>query len=378
MILGIDASNIRFGGGVTHLTEVLNVVQPSTHGFDRVVVWSNLATLDRLPERPWLRKLHDPMLELALPYRFYWQRFILARHLAQEECDVLFVPGGVYIGIFCPVVTMSQNMLPFERAEARRFGISWMRLKMTLLRYLQIHTFKASVGLIFLTNYAQDVIINILRGIHNINIVIPHGMNDRFPCVPRVQQSLGSYTPENPLKILYVSTVDVFKHQWYVAEAVAYLKAQQLPIQLCLVGLAYPPALKRLRGMLRKIDPTGSIIHYQGPVPYSELFRYYHESDIFVFASSCENMPNILLEAMAAGLPIACSNRGPMPEILGDAGIYFDPERPVEIAEALRKLIKDPVLRAEKAREAYERAKTYSWERCARETFDFIARVAKV
>jgi len=45
---------------------------------------------------------------------------------------------------------------------------------------------------------------------------------------------------------------------------------------------------------------------------------------------------NILVEAMASGLPIACSNRGPMPEVLGDAGVYFDPEDPHDIARALR------------------------------------------
>jgi glycosyltransferase involved in cell wall biosynthesis len=50
-------------------------------------------------------------------------------------------------------------------------------------------------------------------------------------------------------------------------------------------------------------------------------------------------MPNILLEAMAAGLPIACSNRGPMPEVLGTAGLYFNPENPAEIACAIRTVI---------------------------------------
>lgn len=377
MRLGIDASNISGGGGVTHLVEMLNAAQPLAHGFDRVVVWSSTATLSQLAERSWLRKFHDSMLDKALPVRVYWQRFILERHLRQEKCDVLFVPGGTYVGKFSPFVTMSRNMLPFEWSEARRFQISWMRMKMTLLRYLQIHAFRAADGLIFLTNYAQDVITKAVQGIYNKSIVIPHGMNDRFPLVPRVQQYSSSYTPNNPIKILYVSTVDVFKHQWHVADAVAYLKEQQIPIYLDLIGAAYSPALKRLCRVLHRVDPAGSFINYHGLVPYSELYNYYHKSDIFVFASSCENMPNILLEAMAAGLPIACSNRGPMPEVLGNAGVYFDPEKPVDIAAVIRKLIEDPILRAEKAEAAYERAKAFTWERCASETFNFIAKVAK-
>lgn len=83
-----------------------------------------------------------------------------------------------------------------------------------------------------------------------------------------------------------------------------------------------------------------------------------------------------LLEAMSAGLPIACSDRGPMPEVLGAAGIYFDPERPEEIGRTLSTLLDDPGLREQSAWSAYERAKGFSWERCARDTFDYLAKVA--
>jgi glycosyltransferase involved in cell wall biosynthesis len=87
-------------------------------------------------------------------------------------------------------------------------------------------------------------------------------------------------------------------------------------------------------------------------------------------------MPNILLEGMASGLPIACSNCGPMPEVLGDAGVYFDPENPKDIARALRELIESPVLRTKSAESSFERVRRYSWRRCADETFRFLAEIA--
>jgi glycosyltransferase involved in cell wall biosynthesis len=86
-------------------------------------------------------------------------------------------------------------------------------------------------------------------------------------------------------------------------------------------------------------------------------------------------MPNILLEAMAAGLPIASSDRGPMPEILGDAGLYFDPESPQAIEEAVGRLHADPGLCERLAGRAQARAREFSWERAARETFALLARV---
>ena len=88
-------------------------------------------------------------------------------------------------------------------------------------------------------------------------------------------------------------------------------------------------------------------------------------------------MPNILLESMAAGLPIACSNLGPMPEMLGDAGVYFNPEQPDEIAAAIRKLLESSELRANLAELAFQQAQLYSWERCAQETFDFLSQIAR-
>jgi glycosyltransferase involved in cell wall biosynthesis len=94
---------------------------------------------------------------------------------------------------------------------------------------------------------------------------------------------------------------------------------------------------------------------------------------VFVFASSCENMPNILLEAMSAGLPIACSDRGPMPEILGEGGCYFDPESVDAATEAIERLVVSPETRARCAQIAFRRASAYSWERCADETMRFLA-----
>jgi glycosyltransferase involved in cell wall biosynthesis len=128
---------------------------------------------------------------------------------------------------------------------------------------------------------------------------------------------------------------------------------------------------------VEKIDPLGNFIIFCGSVAYERLNEYYVNADIGLFASSCENMPNILLENMASGLPIACSSLGPMPEILGDAGVYFNPCDSKDIAATIRKLIYSANLRNKLAKHAYECAQQYSWQRCAEETFTFLADIAK-
>lgn len=376
MRLGIDASNLRAGGGVTHLVELLHAADPPAHGFSQVIVWSGQATLSMIEDRPWLVKRHQSLLDKSLPHRIFWQFFRLSMLAREARCNVLFVPGGSYAGNFQPIVTMSRNLLPFEWREVRRYGWSLITLKMMLLHWTQSRSFRKAHGLIFLTQYAQDVVMRIIKPISGETIVVPHGINDRFFCPPREQLPISRYSVDRPFQILYVSIIDMYKHQWFVAEAVKWLRQSGLPVRMDLVGPAYPPALKRLRKTLDRIDPAGEFVRYPGAVPHHELHARYADADLCLFASSCENMPNILLEGMASGLPIASSNRGPMPEVLGNVGVFLDPENPQDIARAIRKLIDSHELRAEKARASFERAKTYSWARCARETFGFLAGIA--
>jgi glycosyltransferase involved in cell wall biosynthesis len=157
-----------------------------------------------------------------------------------------------------------------------------------------------------------------------------------------------------------------------VVRAVEQLRNQGINVSLTLVGGGSGPAQERLRAQMGHSDPHGEYITQKEFVPQSDLPGYLLDADIFVFASSCENMPNTLVEAMAAGLPIACSRRGPMPEVLEDGGEYFDPEISESIAAALRKLIDDEGLRQRLASRAKTLAARYSWERCARETWSFL------
>lgn len=377
MKLGIDASSIRSGGGITHLREILKVVEPSLHGFQSVVVWAGQSTLERIGDQPWLHKVHEPLLDRGLLTRAYWQRVLLGRRAGHAGCDLLFVPGGAYTGSFRPFVTMSRNMLPFEPREIARYGLSRVVLRLRALRTVQRRTFARADGVVFLSKYAQQTVIGTLPEGPRKSTTIPHGVSEDFWMKPREDKPLSEYSFENPLRCLYVSSVTVYKHQWRVAEAVSSLRQQGYPLTLDLLGPATTQkGWRRLRDTMNRVDPKGEFISYHGAVPYEKLPERYRKADLNIFASSCENMPNTLLEAMAAGLPSACSNRGPMPEMLGDSGVYFDPEDAQQIAEALRELVDDREKRIACAWGAYERAKSFPWSRCAGDTFDFLAQVA--
>ena len=125
MILGIDASNIRAGGGVTHLVELLGAASPEAHGFRKVIVWATSNTLKKIAERPWLQKVKEPLLEGSAVHRIFWQCFRLRDLARLAQCNILFVPGGSDASGFKPMVTMNQNLLPFEWKEFKRYG--WIK-----------------------------------------------------------------------------------------------------------------------------------------------------------------------------------------------------------------------------------------------------------
>jgi len=131
----------------------------------------------------------------------------------------------VPVRVQVPVVTMSQNMLPFEPEEAIRFGRwSWMRLKMWLLRQSQGRSFKKAEGLIFLTQYARDGVGRWLGRAPGMQALIPHGIEPRFAANPKPQRSAQDYTYAQPFTFLYVSILMPYKHQIEVAKAASDLR----------------------------------------------------------------------------------------------------------------------------------------------------------
>ncbi len=374
--LGIDATNLRQGGGVTHLLEFLHASEPKNYGISKVVVWGGARTLAALNDFPWLVKIQPKQLDKGLFFRTFWQRFRLSKEAQKVGCDLLFVPGGSYAGEFKPFVTLSQNLLPFELKELLRYGFSLKAIKLLLLRWTQSKTFRTANGVIFLTKYAKNTVLDVTGKIFGESIIIPHGLSNHFLNLPKIQRPILEYSDEKPFHMLYVSIIDQYKHQWNVIEAVARLRAKTgYPIIIDLVGPAYPPALRRMNYTVNRLDPQGIWVRYHGAIPYLELHKKYAEADLGIFASSCENMPITLMETMAAGLPIACSNRGPMSEILGDAGVYFDPESIDEIYGALNDLINSIDLRTKLAEASFKNVKAYSWKNCAKETLSFLEKI---
>src|SRR5947209_3582623 len=204
--VGIDASNLVEGGGRTHLRGLLAATDPARHRIERITIWGSSRVLDDLPSCQHVRLVRIPTADRHLAARLWWQRRQL-HHLA-AGCDVLFVPGGTYLGPFRPFVTMSRNLLPFDLRERRRYGFSLRRLRYAGLEVSQAATFDRASGIIFLTRTAQDTVERHTGRAYERTAVIPHGVADEFRCAVRPQKPMSAYSRERPFRWLYVSIVN--------------------------------------------------------------------------------------------------------------------------------------------------------------------------
>lgn len=375
--IGIDGANIRLGGGVTHLLELLSAIDAQQMQVDKIYLWASKRTLAQMPERDWLIKVNPPSLEGGIWRRIWWQVWSLSGAAKKTQCDVLLVPGGSYVGSFHPVITMSQNLFPFEWSAIAKNGWSVRALKFFILRLVQSRSFRRSDGVIFLTQYAKDVVLKITGPLQGECTVISHGLNPRFRHPAKTMLPISEYSQQNPFKLLYVSMVDVYKNQPQVVLAVNFLRQKGYPLSLTLVGPSEPKALGQLQAVINQVDTQGAWLRYLGPIAYDQLSIEYQQADVGIFASTCETFGMIVLEKMAAGLPIACSNQSSMSEILDGAGLYFDPHNIMSIAQIIEEYLCSVSLREQHSARASALAKNYSWHTCAWNTTDFLHQVVQ-
>lgn len=108
-------------------------------------------------------------------------------------------------------------------------------------------------------------------------------------------------------------------------------------------------------------------VRWLGSVPQTELAALYSGSAMFVFPSEYEGFGLPVLEAMACGVTVICSNRSSLPEVAGDAAILIEPDDSQAWAEAIGRLLEDAGLRADYAQRSARRAQKFTWGQSARQ-----------
>jgi alpha-1,3-rhamnosyl/mannosyltransferase len=166
--------------------------------------------------------------------------------------------------------------------------------------------------------------------------------------------------------VLYLGSNKPHKNLERLIEAWALLRLRSMPL---VIAGAWD---NRYREVKQRATALGleRQIHWLGSLPEADLPALYGGALLFVFPSLYEGFGLPVLEAMACGTPVVCSNSSSLPEVAGDAALLTDPLDTEKLAMALRTAIEDEHLRQELRERGLRRAQDFSWSRTARLTLE--------
>ena len=380
MRIGIDATYRLHGGGSLHLRELLRAWKAlGTSECHEIVVFTRQDAAqaisswadDRVKIRPILRN------GAGMTGRLLWEQAVLPSVCVKLNLDVLFCPGNIaplYSRI--PVVVMLQNAAPFcPSITWRSEGLSrW--LKFRCRRVMMSWAARRAAKCIFISRWFREVFEQ--RG-----YVVPAGNPVIYLGREKGCGGSGDHALVKRLRstrgILCVSHLYPYKNISALVEAYALQRNVLEPsgLKLYIVGGSVSRREdRRIKAAIARNRLEGCV-ELTGPVPQEAVAQLMANAEFFVFQSTCENCPSTLIEALAAGVPIACSEVGVMPEIASDAAAFFDPFDPAAIGRALKALATDADLRASLRKKAIARSSEFpTWTEVAQATLNVLEEAA--
>ncbi len=377
MRLVIDALTVSAGGALAHVISLANHVGAAGHDVS-VICCDDRPYAARMSrgvriDCPNILRFASRVNGCRLPVISLWRETRLPRMLRRED-TIALNPNGIVprrarkLGAF---FTMSQNMLPFDGAASSDFV--WRdRVKLATIRRVQVDSFRRAAGVVFISRFAAERILEVTGQLRHHQI-IPLGVPAGFSRQPKQSYRLGPI-----IKLVYVSDFLPYKHHCEVISAVAGLaRDRKLRVEIRLVGRDWSGMQRKVRVLAGELG-LETQVRYLGYLGHGELAPILQDSDIALFASSCENCPTTLIEKMRVGLPVACSRLGPMPEVLGECGRYFDPFDPASIAKAIEDLLESEETRAQFGGEARRRSLAFDPDVHNRTIMEFFSETARI
>ena len=287
------------------------------------------------------------------PGRLFWEQTKLAALCRRLKIDVLLNPGFT-APLFapCPQVTVFHDLQHLRHPE---FFRPW---ELPFWRFFLWGAVHRSRRLIAVSEATRADLLLYYRIPPEKVTVVPHGVDDRF--FPLA----ASWSPQPYL--LCASTLHPHKNHVRLLHAFARFRAEQPTYKLVLTGVmgfVSQPVVRLIAelGLEKAVDVKGWI-------PREELYPLFEHAAAFIYPSLFEGFGLPVLEALAAGLPTACSDIEPLRSISADAALRFNPASDDDLLKALRRITSDDLLRARLHAAGPLQARGFSWDAAARET----------
>lgn len=347
MRIGVNALYL-IPGGVGGTEIYLRNLLAALAGIDQrnqYFVFTNQETgADLVPSQPNFVRVPQGVRASFRPARILWEQFVLPFSAQKHQLDVLFNPGFT-----APLVCRGPMITTFHDLQHKRHPEYFRWFDLPFWRFLLWAAARRSRGLIAVSEATRAD----LKRYYGVDAaVIHHGVERQFFEIAQAR------APKDYL--LCASTSHPHKNLERLLRV--HRQEKELP-RLVITGVRGFAAAQVQR-------LAGERVQLAGWLPRSELYELFRGARGFIYPSTFEGFGMPVLEAMAAGVPVACSDIPPLREIAGATVHYFDPASDSAIRDALARLAAgslDPEA-------AQRRAREFTWERTARATLDYLSK----
>ena len=264
-----------------------------------------------------------------------------------KELDLIHEPFiGLPSKMECPQVLSFHDIVPITNPEysSRMFGLYFKRVMPKVIR-------NADVVLCNSETTRHDLLRHYTADPERIKVVY-HGVDRVTPDVTDIFSDKGPY-------MVAMSHTKMKNVGFTIREFLRYKKAHPGPLRLMVVGTDFSG-----------LSEGQSDVEVTGYLERDRLIELLAGAEALLFPSHYEGFGYPPIEAMSLGVPTVVSDRGSLPEVVGDASLVVDIDQEGSLAKAIHRLRSDEGLVDELRRKGRERCKRFTWERCAKETME--------
>jgi glycosyltransferase involved in cell wall biosynthesis len=306
----------------------------------------------------------------------FWTQACLPALLWKRGSDLLHAPAFIAPVVSpCPVVTTIHDVTYLLYPS--HFARWWT----TYLKFVMPPAVRSAAAIICGSeNSKRDIVKAYGIGWDRVRVV-PYGVDHaRFNPAATLDHHWAQALGIRDGYVLHVGTFSYRKNIPTLLHAVAHLRARGKwgDRQVVLAG-AQNLSLKGAQEVfetIRELDLSSSVV-LTGHMPDEHVPGLYAHASLLVMPSLYEGFGFPVVEAMAAGTPVVCSNTSCLPEVAGDAAILFSPHDPYALARVMEDLIQNRSLAEELRRKGIEQARQFTWQRTAEQTIEIYREVAR-
>lgn len=305
----------------------------------------------------------------ARSLRYLWS---MHRLVCRTPCDLFFFPA-VYS--YFPIPSGLPCVVCYHDATAERFPelvfpTTWNR------RLWQVKTalaLRQTTRAVTVSQSSAADLERLLRIPRERIDIVPEAADPAFRVIDDRDVVAGARArcgvPDGADLLVHVGGMNAHKNIFGLLQAMPDIVAAAPRTFLAIVGdtsaQGFWDNVPALRAFVQSHPPLDRHVRFTGYVPDAELAALMNGAAALVFPSLWEGFGLPAVEAMACGLPVLASRRGSLPEVVGDAGLFFEPENPASIRDCLLAFLRDPCGRERLRARGLQRSAQFTWDRSA-------------